>query len=245
MLGVRTATMPASAQPMPVQLTSLEWPPYTAPHLARQGASSAVVSAALASMGHRVEISFYPWSRAVALARGRSRFVGYFPEYKSAAARSDCLLSDPIGSGPLGFAEHADAPIQWSTLDDLARLPVGVVSGYINTDEFDERVRKGRQRVDYAMSDKQNLLKLAAKRVPLVVVDRRVYDYLARHDRQVAAVARKLHFNPRLLESKQLYVCFRRSAEGERMRKVLNEGLKKIDAEATMALALKEILDAP
>ncbi|XLZ71402.1 transporter substrate-binding domain-containing protein [Massilia sp. SR12] len=246
MLGQHAFTMLAYAQSVPsVQFTSLEWPPYTAPQLARQGATSAVVSAAMASMGYRVEVTFYPWNRAVALVRGRSSYIGYFPEYRSEEANSNFLLSDPIGSGPLGLAEHVDAPVHWDGLDDLAYFQVGVVTGYINTDGFDDRVRRGRQRVDYASSDKQNLLKLAAKRVSLAVIDRRVFDYLTRHDPQVAAVARKLRFNARLLESKHLYICFRRTPEGEHMRKIFNEGLKKIDVDATMGLALKEILDTP
>lgn len=245
-LGIHAAAMPVHAQAIPsVKLTSLEWPPYTASHLARQGVTAAVVSAAMASMGYRVEVSFYPWNRATALVRSRSSYIGYFPEYMSKEVSSDFLLSDPIGSGPLGLAEHIDAPIHWASLDDLARFQVGVVIGYINSDRFDDRVRQGRQRVDYASSDKQNLLKLAAKRVPVAVIDRRVFDYLTRHDTQVAAVAHKLRFNARLLESKHLYVCFRRTPEGERIRKIFNEGLKKIDVDAVIEAALKEIGDAP
>lgn len=246
MLAVHASTMPVYAQPVAgVQLTSLEWPPYTAPQLARQGASAAVVSAAMASMGYRTQVSFFPWSRATALVRGRSSYIGYFPEYMSKEVRSEFLLSDPIGSGPLGLAEHVDAPVLWDSLDDLAHFQIGVVIGYINSDRFDDRVRQGLQRVDYASSDKQNLLKLAAKRVPLAVIDRRVFDYLTRHDPQVAAVARKMRFNARLLESKNLYVSFRRTPEGERMRKAFNEGLKKIDVDDVMESALKDILEAP
>lgn len=202
-----------------VQLTSLHWPPYSGSDLARRGATSAVVSAAMASMGYRLEISFYPWTRATVLARTRSRFIGYFPEYMSKESSSACLLSDSIGASPLGLAERVDARIHWSSLDDLARFQVGVVTGYINSQQFDERVRKGRQRVDFASSDKQNLLKLAARRVPVAVIDRRVFHYLSRHDQQVAAVAHKLRFNARLLENKHLYVCFRRTPEGEQMGK--------------------------
>ncbi|XLZ71406.1 transporter substrate-binding domain-containing protein [Massilia sp. SR12] len=246
MLCMHAVVMPTYGQSLPrVQFTSLDWPPYTAQQLAHQGATSAVVSAAMASMGYRVEVSFYPWNRAVALARSRSSYIGYFPEYQSKEASVDFLFSDPIGSGPLGLAEHADTPVHWERLDDLAHFQIGVVAGYINTEQFDDRVRRGLQRVDYASSDKQNLLKLAAKRVQLVVIDQRVFDYLIRHDPQVVAVARKLRFNVRLLESKQLHVCFRRTPEGERMRKIFNEGLRRINVDVTMELALKEILDAP
>ena len=48
-----------------------------------------------------------------------------------------------MGSGPLGFAELSIHPIQWSALPDLANYKIGVVSGYVNTAEFDEMVAKG------------------------------------------------------------------------------------------------------
>ena len=224
-----------------VHLTSLEWPPYTGQRLARQGITTAVLKAAMASMGYQVEVTFYPWARATALVRAKSIFIGYFPEYDAAQTRADYLLSDPIGTGPLGFAEHADTPVKWETLDDLERHRIGLVAGYVNSEAFDQRVAAGRQRVDYARDDQQNLVKLAAGRVPLALVDRRVFDFLTRHDRAVAPLASKLRFHARLLENKQLYVCFRRTAEGERMRKIFNEGLKKIDVEAVMQGALRQL----
>jgi len=238
-LGAFAAAVPAHGEVPPgIMLTSLEWPPYSGEMLPHQGASTAVVSAALASMGERVGVRFYPWNRATALVRGESQFIGYFPEYLSREVESNCWLSDPIGSGPLGLAERSDAPVRWNRLEDLARFKVGVVTGYSNSDRFDDRVRQGLQQVDFASSDRQNLLKLAARRVPLALIDRRVFDYLIRHDRQVAAVAATLRFQARLIETKNLYVCFRRSAEGERARKLFNDGLRKIDIPAVLDAAL-------
>ena len=51
-----------------LMLTSLLWPPYSGEQLTEQGASIAVVRAALKVMGHELDVDFYPWSRAVKLA---------------------------------------------------------------------------------------------------------------------------------------------------------------------------------
>nr|WP_313906135.1 hypothetical protein [Shewanella algae] len=65
-----------------LQLSSLNWPPYTGQMLEQQGACVAVVKAALAAMGHDLKVNFYPWSRAVKLAdMPGSPYLGYFPEY--------------------------------------------------------------------------------------------------------------------------------------------------------------------
>jgi polar amino acid transport system substrate-binding protein len=222
-----------------IRLTSLEWPPYTGPALRRQGATTAVVRAAFAAMGYGIEVEFYPWSRAVASIRQDSEFVGYFPEYMSPEIARGFLMSDPIGSGPLGFAELADKPVHWENLDDLARYRIGVVQDYVNTEEFDKRVREGKLTTDSTLDDAHNLLKLAAGRVTLAVVDKRVFEYLLRNDARLKRVASRLHFNSHLLEDKQLYICFRRSPEGERARNILNAGLRKIDIPAVMATTLK------
>jgi polar amino acid transport system substrate-binding protein len=149
------------------------------------------------------------------------------------------VLSAPIGNSPLGFAERVDTPVQWQRLADLAQYRIGVVRGYVNTEELDRRIAEQLQPVDTARDDAQNLLKLVARRVPLAVIDRRVFEYIIRHDPKLMPFAAQLRFNDRLLENKKLYVAFRPDAQGERARKILNEGLKKIDAKAVMEAAIR------
>jgi polar amino acid transport system substrate-binding protein len=151
----------------------------------------------------------------------------------------DFLMSNSIGSGPLGFAERANGPVRWEHLDDLVSYRIGVVQDNVNTEEFDKRVRDGKLRVDSALDDAHNLLKLSIGHVSLAVIDKRVFEYLIRNDVKVKQVASQLRFNGRLLEDRKLYVCFRRSPEGERERDILNAGLKKIDVAAVTAAALK------
>lgn len=211
-----------------VRLTTLEWPPYTTTEMAHGGESTALVRSALAAMGYKLEVEFFPWKRAVALTRNRSRFDGYFPEYLSDATAQRCLLSDPIGHGLIGFAQLLDRPVRWKTLDDLTPHRIGVVQDYVNSAELDMAIAQHRQGVDLARDDLQNLRKLAAGRVALAVIDRRVFDYLMRHDRQLQAYKGKLEFNSKPLELKQLFICFRHNARGEQLRSLVNAGLKRI-----------------
>jgi len=41
--------------------------------------------------------------------------------------------------------------------------------------------------------------------------------------------------NAKVLEDKKLFICFKKDAEGQRIAKIFNEGLKKIDVNAIMA----------
>lgn len=215
-----------------VTLTTLDWPPYTGSQLPEQGLNGAVIRAAYAAMGYKVRIKVVPWQRAVAEASLNPQVAGYFPEYDSAAGRKSFFFSEPIGSSPLGFAERVGNRYRWQQLAELSRLRIGVVQGYVNTAELDERVATQRQDADMAPDDAQNLLKLDRRHIDLAVIDRNVFDYLLRNDPKLKSARGNLTMNPRLLEEKLLYVCFKPSAEGKRLADILNQGLKRINVEA-------------
>ncbi len=219
-----------------VRLTSLEWPPYAGKALPQQGASVAVVRSALAAMGVRLEVEFVPWTRAVALGQdSKSGFSGYFPEYESPEVASMFTLSQPIGHGPLGLVERRSAAVAWRTLDDLKGLQIGVVRGYINTEDFDAMVVSRELTAVPASDDLANVRKVISGRLPLAVIDRNVLAYLMANDRSVADARRVLQFNARALENKSLHVALQDTAEGEWALQMINQGLKKIDAVAIAA----------
>lgn len=213
-----------------VRLTSLDWPPYSGKHLAQQGASVAVAKAAFKAMGYDLQVSFFPWSRAVALAKdGKSNFSGYFPEYYSDDTAKDFIYSEAMGSGPLGFAERKDNSISWSNLNDLKAYKVGVVQDYINTTDFDAMVASKALKTSTTTSDTKNLLKLVNGRIDLAVVDKNVMNYLFKTDKGLAKKTSNAQFNATLLEDKKLFICFKKNGKGEELAKIYNEGLKKIN----------------
>lgn len=216
------------------KITSLDWPPYTNDKLPAQGASSAVVTEAFKAAGNTLKIEFFPWSRAVDMAKTDKNYIAYFPEYYSKANEADFLYSDPIGVGPLVFVERKSDPVKWDSYDSLKGKKIGVVKDYVNTDELDAKIASKALTADIALDDSKNLLKLAAGRVDVAVIDVNVFNYLIKNDSAVKAVAGQLQVNNKTLEDKKLYVCFKKSPEGEKALKEFNLGLKKIDPEAIM-----------
>jgi polar amino acid transport system substrate-binding protein len=218
-----------------VNLTSLDWPPYSSKSLAEQGASVAVAKAAFKAMGYDLKVTFFPWSRAVALAKdSSSEYSGYFPEYFSEDTAKDFIYSDAMGSGPLGFAERKDKPINWSILDDLKAYKIGIVQDYINTSDFDAMVASKALKTSTTTSDTKNLLKLVNGRLDLAVIDENVMKYLFKTDKALAKKVSNAQFNTTLLEDKKLFICFKNNPKGEELAKIYNEGLKKIDIPSIM-----------
>jgi len=219
-----------------VRLASLEWPPYAGEALPGQGASVAVVRAALAAMGQRLQVEFMPWTRAVAVGQDSgSGFHGYFPEYRSSEVETSFQLSQSIGSGPLGFVEKRATPVRWDRLEDLSGIPIGVVRGYVNTAEFDAMVASGELTAVPASDDLANIRKVLSGRLPLAVIDRHVLAYLIRHERGMVDAPRVLQFNARALEEKSLHVALQRSPEGGWALRMIDAGLRRIDRQAIAA----------
>ncbi len=143
-------------------------------------------------------------------------------------------LLRPIGNGPLGFAQRADQPVTWQSLDDLKGKKIGVVTGYVNTTEFDEKVASKALSADATSSDSQNLLKLGNGRLDLAVIDQNVMTYLLESNPQLKDVAANLGFNGKILEDKSLHVCFTNSAKGKEARDEFNKALASDEVKKLM-----------
>lgn len=225
-----------------INLTSLEWPPYSGKNLPQQGASVAVASAAFQAMGYKLVVDFFPWSRAVKLAQTpESKYAGYFPEYYSDAVAKDFTYSDAMGSGPLGFAEQSKSPVSWNQLSDLKGKRIGTVQDYVNTTEFDTMVAKGELKASTVISDANNLRKLINNRLDLAVIDQNVMTYLFKTDKLLKGKEKLASFQSTLLEDKKLYICFKNNKQGKALADIYNQGLKKIDVKAIMAKYLSNI----
>lgn len=238
-LALLFALAPAAAQNKKIVLASLEWPPYVGAALPDQGASAVIAKAAFKAMGYDLTVEFYPWSRAVKLAKDDVRIMGYFPEYYSDEVAKEFIFSQPAGSSPLGFVESAANPITWKTLDDLVKwAPIGVVQDYVNTTDLDNRIAKGTLKAEVVASDELNIDKVAKGRLKLAVIDKLVLDYLLKTTPRLKDSAKLVKFNAKMLEDKGLYICFKNNNLGKQMAEIYNAGLKKIDIKKLMAEAL-------
>ncbi|MCL1058109.1 transporter substrate-binding domain-containing protein [Shewanella gelidimarina] len=210
-------------------LTSLHWPPYSGSQLKNEGASIAITRAALAAVGHKVEVDFYPWSRAVRMAsRADSKYSGYLPEY--AYPTDKFVFSDSMGSSPLGLVEQKRHPISWSEQSDLNQYNIGVVQGYVNTEQLDNMIAQGVQPVEVVASDIHNIKKVVSGRIDAAVIDVYVLRYLLVQP-DMESVASRVQLNKRTLTKKELYIAFKNNAEGKKWRDLFNRGLKQIDVD--------------
>ena len=199
----------------------------------RSFATTEVIRAAFANANYQIDVAYRPWKRAIDMsAKGTDGVIAYFPGYHC-NHREGFIASEPIGNGPLGFAEHVEAPIAWDSLDSIGeqQLKIGTVLGYANTDEFDAKVGTGWIIAIPSNDDITNLKKLMRKRIDAVVIDKFVLEYLKATNPSLNKGGENLRFNARPLEDKTLYLCFRDDEAGNAMLQVFNKGLVKVNAD--------------
>lgn len=211
-----------------LELSTLEWPPFSGSELPEQGINSQIISKALSFENHTLAIAVLPWNRAArSVTTGQT--IGYYPTYYNPA--NGLLFSDPIGASPIVLIERKNNPIIWDKVSDLNQYELGVLKGYINTVEVDEMIANGSQKFETGIDEKQNILKLAAGRIDTIIMDVNVYQYL-KSDPQVAKVTHLLQVNPKVLQDKTLHITFNNNQEGKKWCDIINQGLAKLDVNA-------------
>jgi len=218
-----------------VTLITNDYPPYNSPSLPQLGIISAISSAAFLHSGDQLVIHFAPWKRAILLAE-KGETNGILSVWYSKERSTVLAYSNPIYSNEIGFYARKDNPIDVSDLSQLKALKIGVVRGYLNPPAFDAADLT----TDPASDDADNLLKLAAGRIDLVLIDKQLARYLLRT--RLKSIGNQLIWLPPPIDTLQLYVAFSRKSPGwEKRLAHLNAGLAAIQKDGTLARLTQQL----
>lgn len=207
-----------------IRLANGEWSPYLSPALPEHGPVSALVSAAFATQGIRVEYVFMPWRRGYEEARD-GRLDGTIVWSRTEERQRDFLFSDPVGSLRTMLFHRRDTPFDWHDIDDLTDLRIGGVIGYSYAVEQAER--DGRIRIDRIADPANNYRKLMAGRLDLVAEDEAVGMTLLKE----LGLTEQITFHPTPLKHVSYHVLIsRRSGRGDELLAAFNQGLATLRA---------------
>lgn len=206
-----------------LQLSTLNWEPYIGDKLTEQGYVARLVREAFSESGYTPQFSFFPWARVVYMAN-RAEYAGFFPEYYSETRAEKFLFSDPFPAGPLVFFKKKGFAIQYDSLEDLKPYKIGVVRGYVNSEEFDKSDHL--EKIE-GVNDLTNFRKLLSGWLDLVVADQYVGQYILKTyltDRKD-----EVEVLYPVLEEKQLYLCLSKDyPNAAEIMDRFNQGLKRM-----------------
>lgn len=212
-----------------ITLASLDWAPYIGKNLENEGYIAELVKKAFEISGYEAHIEYMPWARTVEMAKN-GEFDWYLPEYYAETLNENFLVSNPFPGGPLVFFKLKSKKISYSKLEDLKPFNIGIVRGYVNTQDFDnaQYLKK-----DPAKDDLTNLKKLGAGRIDLMIADKFVGLYLIKN--QLPRYIGKIEPIEPILEQKELFLCISKKSKNSLAKlKAFNEGLEKIKKNKTI-----------
>ncbi|MFP5520107.1 MAG: substrate-binding periplasmic protein [Bdellovibrionia bacterium] len=191
------------------KVATLEWPPFVCTECPGQGIAASALKKALASQNIDIVFEFMSWSQAIRISNN-PEFLGYFPAWDTEFEKG-FIQSQPLFESPLGFVERKDNPIQWQTLKDLKGLRIGGAKDYRYPTKFLDLAGEGFFKFEIVVSDDTNLRKLAQKKLDAVIIDKNNAAYLIK--KSSSKIRRQLAINPKVLETKNLYIMLNKKHE--------------------------------
>lgn len=215
-----------------VTVATLDWPPYVASDMKNKGFNSEIITEAFKRVGHTVKIEFMPWDDAIAKT-SQGKYDAVFPEYFSKERSQDFIYSNFFSNSLLVFYKRKGTKVNFispTNLKDLAPYKIGVVKGYINTEEFDKATYL--KKVE-AESDEANLKKLMNKELDLIVIDKLVAQDLIRKHLPAAAAQLEAVDHPLVIHP--LFVIFpKKNPQSKKLCDDFNKGLNIITKDGTV-----------
>jgi polar amino acid transport system substrate-binding protein len=205
-------------------LAATEYPPYYGEALPNGGPVTELTLAALRKAGYEVEVRFLPWVRA--LRQGQLGQVdGLVGVWHSAEREASFLFSQPVVANRIVLCKRSDreAPARFADFGSLKPYTVGVVRGYADP----PGLAAAQIRTEAVNDDLQNLRKLLAGHIDLVLIDSRVGRYLLNKHLPASAAAVQC-LQPAVQEHPQYLVVSRHTPDGRQIVAAFNEQLKAL-----------------
>ncbi len=174
----RALPAPTTIPENTIRLANGYWPPYNGADLPHGGCDSWAIAEAFALQGIKVDYGYFPWARSLSLSQNRD-WDGTLawddtPEFRKIFFTS----AEPTTIQEWVFYYRKDQPFVWQSLEDLNGKRVGLTTGYVYSDAFQELISKGTVTFIESSSDEANLEMLLAGRIDIFPMERNVGHYL-------------------------------------------------------------------
>ncbi len=229
------ATVCAHAEDKKIILASTDYPPYCSNNIENQGIIATVIKEAYKKVGYNVKINFFPWGRALMMARTGKidglALVWYSKEREQWFAYSKSLKVDAT----VGFYKLKNMKITVNKYDDLKGYKIGYVLHYA----YPEGFLKAPLRKQKSYNDEELVKKLTEGTIDLAIMEKQQGKHLLKnkfpkhYDRFEfinASNGRKQHF----------IAISKKTINYQKKINDFNRGLKLIEQDGTLAKIIRK-----
>jgi polar amino acid transport system substrate-binding protein len=209
-----------------------EWLPFLSKDLKHYGVFCHIITEAFASEGVNVIYKWVPWKRAyINTQHGEYDATAAWVPNPERIKTFD--YSDTILVNKKVFFHLKSYPFNWNCLNDLKEIKIGGTLGYTYGVEFDEAVKEGKLKVDWAPTDLLNFKKLLKGRFDILPQELDVgYGYINQFFPEEAALF--THHRKTLLETTHHLIFSKNVENNKRLLKLFNKGLERLKTRGTL-----------
>lgn len=199
------------------------------------GADIDILTEAAARMGIGMHFVPLPWRRAL-LAPDMGEADGLFQLAPTPQRFRNWLMTGPLRTTRIVFVVMADAPLaDFTNLDDLVGLSVGVVDGFSYTPAFDSATHFHHEG---SVDDETSLRKLLLRRADVIVSG----EANLHHAMRKLEIKDRVRILPTALDIQGRFVGFSRTAAGQEKHDRLAPVLTQMHVEGRIPAILRERL---
>lgn len=186
-----------------------------------KGLYPALIETIFAMNGTQVRLAAKPWKRALSdLEQGHAGVAGL---YKNSERSKKYDFSQPLFTERIMVFYNRQRPVAYHNLTDLNGKHVGVLAGWSYGDAFDQARHSNHFMVSEANSDAQNMAKLAAGRLDVVLA------IAETGQRQIRQGGMKLlTMAPQPMTENQTYLAFSKKAGASALLQAFDAGLQAL-----------------
>ncbi|OHD13186.1 MAG: hypothetical protein A2086_09675 [Spirochaetes bacterium GWD1_27_9] len=225
-----------------ITISSGEYAPWCGEKIKDNGFVLDVTRKAFEVMGHKVEISFYPWKRSYEVIKSGQCIAGaYWLDDK--VKRTETYYSDPVMNEEVVFFYKKTNPISnWNILKDLVKYRIGVTIGYTYTSEFWKMGTDKILNFDEAVSDDSNFKKLNYDRIDIFPCEV-VTGYTVLRNLFDENIVSQFDHNKKPLTTTTGHIIFtKNNPKVKEYLEIFNKGLKKLKDDGTYKALYEKLL---
>ena len=206
-----------------LKFATVEFPPYSFTEDGEvKGIQVDILKRILDDENIKYSFNVYPFPRALALVTSKDRdFIFNF--YKNPDRLKIFDYSDAFVDNPLVIFSKNEINFT-GKIEDLAGLTIGTMRGYTYSPEFDKAVAERKITVDETESHETNFRKLAAGRIDIYIVERRVGEYILLK----LGLRDNFVINRTPLITQTGFVGIEKTNPNKQYLEVINKGLKRL-----------------
>jgi len=232
-----TASSLAQAQNEdPVEVCTLNWAPFVASDIPRQGFLTALTRAAFDEVGRSMNMEFMPWARSKLEVKQGDRDMVQAAYYNEKRDRN-YIFTAPLYPTQVGLIALKSLDVRsFGDLRELQDYEIGLARGFTTSPEFDKADYLDKEPVE---NNRLNVRKLYDRRIDMIAMNFDRFMYLARDEGYDPDKA--VFLEPKLAEHKLYLMASKTIPDGKQIVEDFNRGLERIKANGTYDRILREM----